>query len=93
MFYIAIHSIIFTLHAILTSCSRCDVIAPEFESKATEFRRRRVPFAKVDGAAEEGLAAAYGITSFPTLKLFRRGRLYDYTGPMDREGARACINK
>lgn len=78
------------LFSSLTSCFQCDVIAPEFESAAHELQRHGVLFAKVDSRAEEGLTATYGISSFPTLKLFRRGRPYNYNGVMDREGTRVC---
>jgi thioredoxin 1 len=54
-------------------CGPCRSFAPVFE-KASE-KHTDVVFAKVDTEAEQGLAAAAGITSIPTLMAFREGIL------------------
>jgi thioredoxin 1 len=52
-------------------CGPCRQFAPVFE-KSSE-RHGDVTFAKVDTEAEEELAAMYGITSIPTLVIYRDG--------------------
>ena len=54
-------------------CGPCRVVAAVYD-KASE-RHTDVVFAKVDTEAEQGLAAAAGITSIPTLMAFREGIL------------------
>ncbi|MGJ9404369.1 thioredoxin [Arthrobacter sp. KK5.5] len=50
-------------------CGPCKQFAPVFQSASEQFPD--VVFAKVDTEAEQGLAAAAGITSIPTLMAFR----------------------
>ena len=52
-------------------CGPCRMFAPIFE-RASE-RHPDVTFAKVDTEAEPELAAKYGITSIPTLVIYRDG--------------------
>ena len=54
-------------------CGPCRAFAPVFESAAEG--HPDVTFAKIDTEAEEGLAAAAGIQSIPTLMAFRDGVL------------------
>lgn len=54
-------------------CGPCRQFAPVFEASAEEYPD--VLHAKVDTEAEQGLAAAAGITSIPTLMAFREGIL------------------
>lgn len=52
-------------------CGPCRQFAPIFEKAATQ--HPDVLFAKVDTEAEPGLSAQAGITSIPTLMVFRDG--------------------
>ncbi len=54
-------------------CGPCRMFAPVFE-KASE-QHPDVVFGKVDTEAEQQLAAAFGISSIPTLVVFRQGIL------------------
>jgi thioredoxin 1 len=54
-------------------CGPCRRFAPIFEDAAQ--RHEDVVFAKVDTEANQGLAAAAGIMSIPTLMIFREGIL------------------
>ncbi|HSB85672.1 MAG TPA: thioredoxin [Ilumatobacteraceae bacterium] len=50
-------------------CGPCRMFAPVFEAAANE--HDDIVFAKIDTEAEQGLAAAVGIMSIPTLMVFR----------------------
>ena len=54
-------------------CGPCRSFAPVYE--ATSEKYPELTFAKVDTEAEQSLAAAAGITSIPTLMIFRDGIL------------------
>ncbi len=54
-------------------CGPCRQFGPVFESAAGV--HADIVFGKVDTEAEQGLAAAAGITSIPTLMAFREGIL------------------
>ena len=54
-------------------CGPCRAFAPVFEDIAA--RNPDIVFGKVDTEAEQGLAAGFGITSIPTLMVFRDGVL------------------
>ena len=50
-------------------CGPCKMFAPTFE--AISAKHPEIVFGKVDTEAEQSLAAAAGIQSIPTLKIFR----------------------
>jgi len=54
-------------------CGPCRVFAPVFEAVSND--HPEITFAKVDTEAERGIAAAAGISSIPTLMIFRDGIL------------------
>ncbi|NXU16059.1 PDIA2 isomerase, partial [Pardalotus punctatus] len=72
-------------------CGHCERLAPAFSQAATELRNESSParLGKVDATAQKALATEFGITSYPTLKLFRDGNRTHplaYTGPRDSQG-------
>ncbi|NWZ45630.1 PDIA2 isomerase, partial [Brachypodius atriceps] len=72
-------------------CGHCQRLAPSFAQAAAELRNESSParLGKVDATAQTALATEFGITSYPTLKLFRDGNRTHplaYTGPMDSQG-------
>ncbi len=54
-------------------CGPCRSFAPVYEAASEKYPD--LTFAKVDTEAEQGLARAAGITSIPTLMIFRDGIL------------------
>ncbi|MEA9987257.1 MULTISPECIES: thioredoxin [Subtercola] len=52
-------------------CGPCRQFAPVFES--TSEKNADITFAKVDTEDQQALAASYGITSIPTLVVYRDG--------------------
>ncbi|KAM9261411.1 protein disulfide-isomerase A2 [Cariama cristata] len=72
-------------------CGHCQRLAPAFAQAAATLRNESgaVRLGKVDAMAQTALANEFGITSYPTLKLFRNGNRTHplaYTGRMDTEG-------
>lgn len=54
-------------------CGPCRMMAPAFE-QAAKTLEPRARLAKVNTEEEQALAARFGITSIPTMIVFRRGR-------------------
>ncbi|XP_071427737.1 protein disulfide-isomerase A2 [Pithys albifrons albifrons] len=72
-------------------CGHCQQLAPKYVQAAAELRNESSParLGKVDATAQTALANEFGITSYPTLKLFRDGNRTHpiaYTGRMDTQG-------
>ena len=62
-------------------CGPCRMFAPVFEQASED--RPHITFAKVDTEEQQGLAAAAGISSIPTLMIFRDGiLLYSEAGAL-----------
>lgn len=65
-------------------CGHCKRLAPEYETAATTLAGDDppIPLAKVDCPANNALCGEFGVSGYPTLKIFRGGELSaDYNGP------------
>lgn len=70
-------------------CGHCKKLAPEYEKAATELKRAdpAVALAKVDCTASTEVCGKYGVSGYPTLKIFRNGEMVeDYNGPREAGG-------
>lgn len=71
-------------------CGHCKKLAPEYETAASKLIKEDppIPLAKVD-CTEAGKESCgkYGVSGYPTLKIFRNGELSkDYDGPRNAAG-------
>jgi protein disulfide-isomerase A3 len=70
-------------------CGHCKRLAPEYEIAATRLKASDPPvhIAKVDCTAETKTCEKYGVSGYPTLKVFKAGSMaFDYEGGRDADG-------
>uniref|UniRef100_A0A0N5BTH5 Protein disulfide-isomerase n=1 Tax=Strongyloides papillosus TaxID=174720 RepID=A0A0N5BTH5_STREA len=67
-------------------CGHCKNLAPELEKAARVLKEDNIIIAKVDATVEKRLADQFGVKGYPTMKILRNGKRYDYTGPRDSDG-------
>uniref|UniRef100_A0A914Y5W4 Protein disulfide-isomerase n=1 Tax=Panagrolaimus superbus TaxID=310955 RepID=A0A914Y5W4_9BILA len=67
-------------------CGHCKSLAPEYEKAAKKLKEHNIPLAKVDATVEKRLGDQFGVSGYPTLKILRNGRRFDYDGPRTADG-------
>ncbi|XP_075063951.1 protein disulfide-isomerase A3 [Mixophyes fleayi] len=74
-------------------CGHCKKLAPEYEEAATKLKGT-APLAKVDCTANSKVCNKYGVSGYPTLKIFRNGEESGaYDGPRSADGIVSTIKK
>jgi len=69
-------------------CGHCKSLAPEYSAAATELKSLdpSIVLATVDATAESSVSSRFGVSGYPTLKIFRKGSDSEYKGPRDAKG-------
>lgn len=70
-------------------CGHCKQLAPEYEKAATTLAKNDPPvaLAKVDCTVETKICTKYGVSGYPTLKIFKNGDVAEeYNGPREADG-------
>uniref|UniRef100_A0A0N5A4U9 Protein disulfide-isomerase n=1 Tax=Parastrongyloides trichosuri TaxID=131310 RepID=A0A0N5A4U9_PARTI len=62
-------------------CGHCKNLAPELEKAAKLLKPDGIPIAKIDATVEKKLADQFDVKGYPTMKVLRNGRRFDYEGP------------
>ncbi|XP_037538473.1 protein disulfide-isomerase A3 [Nematolebias whitei] len=74
-------------------CGHCKRLAPEYEAAATRLKGI-VALAKVDCTANSNTCSKYGVSGYPTLKIFRDGEESGpYDGPRSADGIVSFLKK
>lgn len=77
-------------------CGHCKNLAPHYEKAATTLKNDDipVPLAKVDCTENTAVCGKYGVSGYPTLKIFRGGEFSkDYEGGRDEAGILKVLRK
>src|SRR6516164_9559868 len=74
-------------------CGPCRGLTPILDELADEYNGR-VKIAKVNVDEEQGLAAEYGVSSIPTLLLFKQGQVADQiVGLRSKRDLKASVDR
>ncbi|KAG8440591.1 hypothetical protein GDO86_006368 [Hymenochirus boettgeri] len=74
-------------------CGHCKKLAPEYETAATKLKGT-LSLAKVDCTANSNTCNKYGVSGYPTLKIFRDGEESgSYDGPRTADGIVSTMKK
>ncbi|XP_068579153.1 protein disulfide-isomerase A3 [Cebidichthys violaceus] len=74
-------------------CGHCKRLAPEYEAAATRLKGI-VALAKVDCTSSSNICSKYGVSGYPTLKIFRDGdETGPYEGPRTADGIVSFLKK
>jgi len=67
-------------------CGHCKSLAPEYAAAAKILKPQNILLAKVDATIHSEVSNRFDVKSYPTLKGFRKGNVFDYNGPRQKDG-------
>jgi len=69
-------------------CGHCKSLEPEWSAAAKKVSKLnpKVLLAKVDAEKHKDLAEKYGVSGYPTIKIFKKGKAEEYDGPREAKG-------
>jgi len=70
-------------------CGHCKALKPAYEAAATRLKENDppIPLAKVDCTVETKVCQEFGVSGYPTLKIFKNGEFsMEYGGPREENG-------
>ena len=80
-------------HTHIYRCPQCQKLEPVLAAAARRLRKQAppIPMGKVKVPDELDVAQRYGLSDYPLMKVFRKGKVYNYTGPSNEEGKTLSI--
>lgn len=76
-------------HVVLThslGCGHCQRLEPEYKKAALDLQQYNVTLAHVDCTQQKEICEKQEIRGYPTLKIFKGAKDYEYGGPRDADG-------
>ncbi|KAF9300308.1 protein disulfide-isomerase precursor [Mortierella antarctica] len=61
-------------------CNNCQSLEPEFEKAAKEVAEENIIMAKMNCETHEELCKDHAVSAYPTLKVYKQGKVTEYTG-------------
>ena len=77
-------------------CGHCKSLAPVYEEAATKLKKdgTSIVLAKVDATVETESAGKFGVSGYPSIKIFRKGSFsQDYSGPRSADAIVSYMKK
>ncbi|KFH65915.1 prolyl 4-hydroxylase, beta polypeptide [Podila verticillata NRRL 6337] len=62
-------------------CGHCQALEPEFEKAAKEVEEENIILAKINCEDHGEFCKDHAVRAYPTLKIYKNGKVTDYTGP------------
>ena len=72
-------------------CVFCYELEPTFQEVAENVKPHDIKFGKVDIEEEKPLKQRFSVTQLPDVRIFRKGIMYKYAGPLGASGSEGIV--